>query len=77
MLVGVGALLGIVGLICWIIVTVQAFKDSILKGLFCLLCGLYWLYFALFEFKHENKWLIVILAILFNSTGWALVKMNL
>lgn len=74
MLIGLGALLSIVGLVCTIIVLIQAFKDSILKGLICLLCGLYYLYYAIFEFKHENKWLIVILSLLCGGVGGTLIQ---
>ena len=53
---------GIAGLVCWIIILVEAFKDEIWKGIVGLLCGLYLLFYALFEFEHENKWLIVLVA---------------
>lgn len=57
------ALFGIAGFIGSIIILIEAFKDEIWKGFVCLLCGFYMLYFALFDFEHENKWLIVILAL--------------
>jgi len=56
-------LFGIAGLIGSVIILIDAFKDAIWKGIVCLLCGLYFLYYALVEFEHENKWLIVLLSI--------------
>lgn len=55
----IGIVCGVLGLVCWFIVLVDAFRDSILKGLACVLCGIYWLYYAITEFEHENKWLII------------------
>lgn len=57
-LLGVLALLG--GLACSIVILVDAFRDAIWKGVLSLLCGLYGLYYALFEFEHEWKWPIVL-----------------
>lgn len=54
------ALAAIGGFVCGIIILINAFQDEIWKGVLCLLCGLYGVYYALFEFEHENKWLIVI-----------------
>lgn len=64
MLTALSLIIGIVALVCTIIVLVDAFKDSILKGLLCLICGLYYIYYALIEFKHDNKWPIVIFSLL-------------
>ena len=50
----------IVGFGCGIIILIEAFKDEIWKGVLMLFCGLYGLYYALFEFEHEYKWPIVI-----------------
>lgn len=58
------ALAGIVGSI---IILIEAFKDEIWKGVLCLLCGLYFLYYALFDFEHDKKWPIVLLALLGNG----------
>lgn len=63
-MVGFSGLLAVVSLVCWIIVLVDAFQSSVWKGLAALLCGLYWLFYALFEFQHEYKWVIVILALI-------------
>lgn len=51
------------GLVGWVIILIDAFQDSIWKGLGSILCGLYGLYYAFAEFEHDNKWLIVLLAI--------------
>ena len=53
-------LAGIAGIICWIVILIEAFQDELWKGVLFFLCGLYALYYALFEFEHENKWLLVI-----------------
>lgn len=61
---GVWGLFGLVSLVCVIIILVHAFQNSIWKGLAALLCGLYLIYYAIFEFEHEHKWLIVLIALL-------------
>ena len=56
-----GCLCIIGGLLCKLIILIDAFKDSVLKGLACILCcGIYLLYYELFEFEHEKKWQIVL-----------------
>lgn len=52
------ALGGIAG---WLILLIDAFQDEIWKGILGLFCGLYLLYYGIFEFEHDNKWLIVLL----------------
>ena len=54
---------GIGGLVCWVIIMIDAFNDAIWKGLLFLICGLYGLYYMLFEFEHDEKWLLVLGAI--------------
>lgn len=51
------------GIAGWIIILIDAFQDEIWKGILSLFCGLYLLYYSIFEFEHDNKWLIVLLAI--------------
>ena len=51
------------GLVGWIIIVIDAFQDEVWKGIASLLCGLYLLYYALFEFEHDNKWMIVLLTV--------------
>ena len=50
------------GLVGWIFLIVEAFRDEIWKGVVGLLCGLYLFYYAIFDWEHENKWPIVLLA---------------
>jgi hypothetical protein len=68
-----GTILAIVGslisLVCWIIILIAAFKDEIWKGVVGLICGLYLLYYAFVEFDHENKWLIILGALLGTALG--------
>lgn len=50
--------LTVVGLIAFVMILVDAFSDEVWKGVVALLCGLYALYYAIFELEHEHKWLI-------------------
>ena len=59
MLTALGGLLYLVALGCWIFILIDAFKNEVWKGILCILCGFYMLYYMLVEFEHENKWLIV------------------
>jgi hypothetical protein len=45
------------------VILIDAFQDALWKGLVCLLCGLYFLYYAIFEVEHENKLLLVLLSL--------------
>jgi hypothetical protein len=68
-----GAIFCLAGFVCFVIILIEAFKDAIWKGLVGLLCGLYMLYYALAEFEHENKWLIVAGWIFGGAIGGALL----
>ena len=56
------ALFAIAGAAAWIFILIDAFKDAIWKGVVFLLCGLYGLYYSLFEFEHNDKLLILLIA---------------
>ena len=71
-----GYLFIIAGAICSLIILIAAFQDEIWKGLVGLLCGLYLLYYALVEFDHEKKWLIVAGSLLGGGIGGALVGLG-
>jgi hypothetical protein len=58
------AIFGFGGFLACLVILVHAFKDEIWKGLLCLFCGPYWLYYSIFDFEHEKKWPIVLLALL-------------
>ena len=45
----VDVLVGIVAFVAWIFVLIAAFKDEVWKGLLCLFCGIYALYYAATE----------------------------
>lgn len=51
---------GILSLICNIIILIDAFNDELWKGLVAFFIGLYFLYYAIIEFEHDNKWLVVL-----------------
>ncbi|HXE91744.1 MAG TPA: hypothetical protein VNK82_12375 [Terriglobales bacterium] len=78
-----GALLGIVGLLCSlvslacaILVLIHAFqKGGVVQGLLCLCIPLYILYYAIAKFEHERKKLI--LTVWFGVIGLYLVVMGL
>lgn len=59
-----GAVGAVVSLVCLVIILVHAFQDELWKGLVGLFCMLYLVYYAIVEFDHERKWLIVL--------GWIL-----
>jgi hypothetical protein len=56
--------LGLASLVTWVacIVTIliDAFNDAPWKGLLFFLCFLYGIYYAAFEFDHDQKWPIVL-----------------
>ena len=56
-------LFGLASLWCSILILIDMFQDAIWKGIVGLLCGLYLLYYALFEFDHENKWIVVLVSL--------------
>lgn len=64
------------GGVCSIIILIAAFQDEIWKGFVALLCGLYALYYALFEFDHDQKWLIVLGAVGGGGIGAVLLRMG-
>ncbi len=70
-----GCLIGLAGLGCYIYVIVEAFKEAIWKGFLTLLCGLYWLYYALFEFEDDNKWPLVLGALFGNAIAFGIMRM--
>ncbi len=51
----IALLFGVGGLVFHILILIDAFQDEIWKGLLGLLCGLYLLYYALFEYDGDNK----------------------
>jgi hypothetical protein len=55
---------GVIGLICGIIILIDAFKNEVWKGVVSLFCWLYLLYYAFAEFQHEKKVQIIL--------GWLL-----
>ena len=52
-----------------IFVIVEAFQDEIWKGILCLVCGIYMLYYALFELDHELKWGVIIVMLGSGAAG--------
>jgi len=50
------------GLIAWVIILIDAFNDAWWKAVAFFLCGFYAFFYSIFEFDHDRKWEIVILA---------------
>jgi hypothetical protein len=71
-----GAICAIGGLICWIIILVDAFKDALWKGFLSFCCYFYFLYYAFIEFDHEKKWPIVLGAIFLQVLGSVFLNMG-
>ena len=65
----------IAGLIGSIIILIDMFQDEIWKGIVGLLCGLYMLWYAIFEFEHENKWIIILLAVGGNAIAAGILRL--
>lgn len=59
-----GAVASVLSFVCWFVILIDAFKKEVWKGVVGLICGLYLLYYAIAEFEHEKKWLIVFLWLL-------------
>jgi hypothetical protein len=63
--------LGIGSVVCWVIIFIDMFQNAVWKGIVGLLCGLYALYYAVFEFDHNEKLIVVIVAIFGGGLGGA------
>ncbi|RYG37946.1 hypothetical protein EON81_05165 [bacterium] len=71
-----GLAASIASLVCWVIILIDAFQESLMKGLLCLFCCFYGFYYALFDFEHDNKWLIVIGAFGGGSVSAGLMRLS-
>jgi len=60
MAIALGIVCALISLGITVIFLVEMFQDAVLKGIFGLLCGLYLLYYVLFESEHEHKWLLLL-----------------
>jgi RsiW-degrading membrane proteinase PrsW (M82 family) len=67
----------IVAVVCWFIILIDAFQDEVWKGIVCLFCGLYMLYYGVIEYESDNKWLVVIMAFGGGSIAAGLARMAL
>lgn len=56
---GLGSIISLLSFVCWIIILIDAFKTEVWKGVLGLLCFFYLLYYAVAEFRHKYKGLIV------------------
>lgn len=74
---GIGGLFLLVAAICHIIVLLHAFKTGLLEGLLYLCVPCYAIYYVLFRFEHESKFLITLgwcvgVFFGFGLNGWGL-----
>lgn len=72
-LLGIAASVG--GIVCAVIILIDAFRNAVWKGLACIICGCYGLYFMFVEFEHKDKWLIVIGALISGSVAGAMYRL--
>lgn len=54
-----GGICYLLAFVCAIMVLIGAFKESVVQGILCLVCGLYALYFGIAKFQHEKKAMIL------------------
>jgi len=66
-----GASGAVVSLVCMAIMVFDAYRDEAWKGVVGFLCPPYLAYYAIFEFDHERKWLILFAWILGAALGGA------
>jgi len=66
----ISILFGLACIVCSLIIWIDAFKNSLLKGLLCVFCWIYFVWYALFEFQHDNKFLIVLGALICGGLTW-------
>jgi hypothetical protein len=73
-LVIAGAMLWLAAATCLFIIVLDACRNRIWKGLlFVTCCYIYPLYYMFVEFDHENKWIVVMTALIGTSLGSGLV----
>jgi benzodiazapine receptor len=58
-IMGLGGLLGLAALVCWVIVLIAAFKKDTKTGILSFILAPYALYFAFTKFEHQKKGLIL------------------
>ena len=76
MFIFLGVVCCIAAFVCSIMILIDAFQNEIWKGLLCLVCGFYSLYYALVEYDAENKWLIVGISLLGGVLGGVFLGMG-
>jgi len=80
LLVVLGFVFALAGLGSYILILVDAFQDAVWKGLLMLVpCigGLWWLYYAIWEYESECKFGIVALAIFGSGIGGMFIRMGM
>jgi hypothetical protein len=73
-LVGVGIVFLVAGLACTFSIIADAFENELWMGLMCLVFWPYMLWYAVAEYDHEKKWVMVGLWLFGSSVGLALIS---
>jgi hypothetical protein len=73
----VGGVIALAGLICTIMILIEAFNDELWKGLLSLLVPLYLLYYAFAEYDHDYKWPIVLGSLFGSGLGGVIMSAGL
>lgn len=76
-LVLAGGVLSIASFVCSMMILIDAFQNAIWKGVVGLLCGIYLVYYGLVEYDRDNKWPIVLTAIVGGGIGGAMLNVGL
>jgi hypothetical protein len=69
-----GGILALASLAGSIYMLYEAFCDEVWKGFVSLLCGLYMLYWAIFEWEHDYKWPIFLGTMACSSAAGLLLR---
>ena len=59
LVVALGGVIALAGLICTLIILIEAWQDEAWKAILGFLLPIYLLYYAFAEFEHDKKWPII------------------
>ncbi len=63
----------IAGVVCTIMVLIDAFRNEAWKGILGFFCGLYLLYYAFAEYQGDNKMMLILGMLLGGIVGGGLI----
>lgn len=73
-LIGIGGIFLLLGLACYVVIYIHAFKSSVGEGFLCLCVPCYVLYYMFSKFEHSKKGLIIAGALGGSIIGNVLVR---